>query len=44
MIGMRNRITHAYEAIYVNIVWDTIKNDVPQLPTELRQLLQHIDE
>ncbi len=44
MIGMRNRITHAYEAIDVNIVWDTIKNVVPKLLADLRELLKQIDE
>ena len=43
MIGMRNRINHAYEAIDVDIVWDTIKTDIPQMLTDLRILLNQID-
>ena len=43
MIGMRNRITHAYEAIDVDIVWDTIKTDIPKLLCDLREMLKHID-
>ena len=44
MIGMRNRITHAYEAIDVDIVWDTIKTDIPQMLVDLRGLLKRIDD
>ena len=44
MIGMHNRITHAYEAIDVDIVWDTIKTDIPQMLTDLRILLNQTDE
>ena len=44
MIGMRNRITHAYEAIDVDIIWDTIKTDIPQMLVDLRGLLKRIDD
>ena len=44
MIGMRNRITHAYEATDTDIVWDTIKSDIPKMLTDLRELLKRIDD
>ena len=44
MIGMRNRITHAYEATDTDIVWDTIQNDIPQMLTDLREMLKRLDE
>ena len=44
IIAMRNRITHAYEAIDVDIVWDTIKTDIPQMLVDLRGLLKRIDD
>ena len=44
MIGMRNRITHAYEATDTDIVWDTIKSDIPKMLTYLREMLKRIDE
>ncbi len=31
MRGMRNRIVHDYEGIRMEIVWDTINNDFPEL-------------
>lgn len=44
MIGMRNRITHAYERIDVDIVWDTIKTDIPKMLADLRNLLNQVDQ
>ena len=44
MIGMRNRITHAYGAIDTDIVWDTIKTDVPKMLNDLRELSKRLDE
>ena len=44
IVGMRNRITHAYESIDVDIVWDAIKNDIPQMLLDLRELLEHNEE
>ena len=35
MRGMRNRIVHDYENVDLNILWDTIINDLPELKTEL---------
>ncbi len=31
MRGMRNRIVHDYEGIRLEIVWETIRNDFPEL-------------
>ncbi len=44
MIGMRHRITHAYEATDTDIIWDTIKTDIPKMLIDLRELLKRIDE
>ncbi len=35
IIGMRNHLIHAYDEIDVDILWDTITNDIPQLIAEL---------
>lgn len=37
--GMRNRIVHDYEGVQKNIVWDTVKNDIPNLEKELVAIL-----
>ena len=44
IIAMRNRITHAYEAIDTDIVWDTIKTDIPNMLADLREISKRLDE
>jgi len=33
--GMRNRLTHGYFEIDLNIVWDVTKNEIPALKKQL---------
>lgn len=35
--GMRNRIVHGYDGVEMNIIWDTIKLDLPVLQKELEK-------
>ncbi len=37
--GMRNRIVHGYSGVNMQIVWDTIHDDLPALARELEQYL-----
>ena len=39
MISMRNRLIHGYFDINYDIVWDTVKNDLPPLIASLKQAL-----
>ena len=39
MIGMRNRLTHAYFEIDLDIVWEVVTNDLPPLVTELEKIM-----
>jgi uncharacterized protein with HEPN domain len=34
--GMRNRLVHEYDAVNLNIVWDVIQNQIPNLIEELK--------
>jgi uncharacterized protein with HEPN domain len=40
MIGMRNRLIHAYFSINLNVVWSTSTEDVPPLIVQLNRLLE----
>ncbi|ADN34992.1 protein of unknown function DUF86 [Methanolacinia petrolearia DSM 11571] len=40
MISMRNRLIHGYFDINYDIVWDTVKNDLPPLIKSLKQALK----
>jgi len=39
IIGMRNRLIHAYFSIDLDVVWSTSTDDIPFLITELKRLL-----
>jgi uncharacterized protein with HEPN domain len=39
VIGMRNRIIHGYDEIKDDVVWDAARNDVPELLTQIDQIL-----
>jgi uncharacterized protein with HEPN domain len=39
IIGMRNRLIHAYFDIDLNVVWSTSTEDVPLLIAEVKKLL-----
>jgi uncharacterized protein with HEPN domain len=40
MVGMRNRLTHAYFSIDLDIVWDTVTNDLAPLIEQLERVIQ----
>ena len=40
IIGMRNRLTHAYYEVDLDTVWDTVTADLPQLVALLEPLVQ----
>ncbi len=39
IIGLRNRIIHAYDAIDNHIIWSIINRDLPKLTEEINMLL-----
>lgn len=39
VIGMRNRIVHAYDQIDYEILWDAVHSDLPGLKTRIAELL-----
>jgi uncharacterized protein with HEPN domain len=39
MIGMRNRLIHAYFKVDLSIVWDTVQNDLPSLKQQVERIL-----
>jgi len=38
--GMRDKLIHEYFGISVNIVWTTVKKDIPKLKKQIRELLE----
>ena len=39
IIAMRNRLIHGYFDVDIDIVWNTVKNDVPVLKEKLEMIL-----
>jgi uncharacterized protein with HEPN domain len=40
VVSIRNRLIQAYDQVDLNILWDTIEDDVPPLITELEKILE----
>ena len=40
IVGMRNRLVHGYDAIDLDVLWDTVQIDLPQLIGELERILR----
>ena len=38
IVGMRNRLIHGYDVTDIDILWDTITNDLPPLIEKLNEL------
>lgn len=41
IVGMRNRLIHAYFDVEPELVWGTVIGDLPALVLQLRALLKH---
>jgi uncharacterized protein with HEPN domain len=39
IVGMRNRLVHGYDAIDLDVLWDTVRIDLPQLIEKLERIL-----
>ncbi|MFH1422026.1 MAG: DUF86 domain-containing protein [Planctomycetota bacterium] len=39
IVGMRNRLIHAYYEIDLDRVWDTVTTDLPLLVTQLEKVI-----
>jgi len=38
LYGLRNRIVHDYEGVNLQLIWEIIQDDLPQLLTSLRKI------
>jgi uncharacterized protein with HEPN domain len=39
--GMRNRLIHGYFEVNLNVAWNTVERDLPELKTKIAVLLEH---
>ena len=40
MAGMRDRIIHGYDNVNLRILWDVVKQEIPEIKPHLQQILQ----
>ena len=40
MIGMRHRLVHDYDAVDLDVVWDTVNFSIPPLIADLERILE----
>jgi uncharacterized protein with HEPN domain len=43
MVGMRNRLVHAYFGINLDVIWQTVQQDLPPLIDLLERALQELE-
>lgn len=43
MRGLRNRIVHNYDDIDYTIVWNVLKNELPNLIDQIEEIIEEID-
>ena len=39
MAGMRDRIIHGYDTVDLQIAWDVVKKDIPQIKPQIQRIL-----
>jgi len=44
IIGLRNRITHAYFDVDLHIVWEIVQNDLSPLKQQVERIPEEMDE
>lgn len=44
LVGMRNRLIHAYFDISYDIVWKTTKSHLPSLRTQLKKMIDDLEK
>ena len=44
MIGMRHRLVHVYYETDLNILWSTVKDNLPPLIAELQRMLERTED
>ena len=44
MAGMRDRIIHGYDTVGLQIVWDVVRRDIPQIKPQIQQVLNDYEQ
>lgn len=44
MARMRDRVIHGYDIVNLKIIWDTVKNDIPEIKPLIQKVLNEHQE
>ena len=44
IVGLRNRITHEYFNIDLNIIWNIVQSELPEFEIQMRAILERDTE
>jgi len=44
MAGMRDKLSHAYFGVDLNVVWKTIQQDLPRLKILISEIIEELDD
>ena len=42
LYGLRNKIVHDYEGVNLVLIWDIVKEDLPELNNQLEELIRNL--
>ena len=42
MAGMRDKLIHEYFGVSIQIVWETVKNELPQLERQIKRIISNL--
>lgn len=43
MIGLRNKAIHEYFDVNIDIIWKTVKDDIPNLEKQISKIIEELD-
>ena len=43
MAGTRDKLIHDYFGVDIDAVWDTVKQDIPTLKVEVREIMKKLE-
>ena len=43
MAGMRDKLTHEYFGVKLDVVWETIKKRLPELKAQIKKVLEEMN-
>jgi len=43
MTGMRDKLIHDYEGVDYEVVWETVRDEIPELEFQISEIIKELD-